>query len=165
VVISDVHTRSRTPVSNRRSTRSVGSGAEGSTTVVGRANGGRGAHVSRNHTTRPALPLFSRVRLDSVPEVGGLGAPAFAASSPDDGVPGAVRAAAVPRWAAGGVGMMSALAGFVVWVRPLQNLCGDARRSSHAPPDRTRRSRGAGRRTIPDASRGISAVNRFVLMV
>ena len=48
--------------------------------------------------------------------------PAFAASSPDDGVPGAVRAAAVPRWAAGGVGMRSALAGFVVWVRPLQNL-------------------------------------------
>src|ERR1700744_3941220 len=30
--------------------------------------------------------------LDSGPEVGGLGAPAFAASSPDDGVPGAVRA-------------------------------------------------------------------------
>jgi hypothetical protein len=71
--------------------------------------------------------------LDAVPEVGGLGAPAFAASSPDDGVPGAVRAAAVPRWAAGGVGMMSALAGFVVWVRALRNLCGDARRSSHSP--------------------------------
>jgi hypothetical protein len=33
----------------------------------------------------------------------------------------------------GGVGMMSALAGFVVWVRPLQNLCGDARRSSYGP--------------------------------
>jgi hypothetical protein len=27
--------------------------------------------------------------------------------------------------------MRSALAGFVVWVRPLQNLCGDVRRSSH----------------------------------
>ena len=83
-------------------------------------------------------------------------APAVAASSPDDGVPGAVRAAADPRWAAGGVGMRSALAGFVVWVRPLQNLCGDARRSSHGPPDRTRRSHAAGRRTIPDDSRGIS---------
>jgi diguanylate cyclase len=35
----------------------------------------------------------------------------------------------------------------------------------HGPPDRTRRSHGAGRRTIPDDSRGISAVNRFVLMV
>ena len=112
-----------------------------------------------------AALILAAFGLDSVPEVGGLGAPAFAASSPDDGVPGAVRAAAVPRWAAGGVGMRSALAGFVVWVRPLQNLCGDARRSSHGPPDRTRRSHGAGRRTIPDDSRGISAVNRFVLMV
>jgi hypothetical protein len=112
-----------------------------------------------------AALILAAFGLDSVPEVGGLGAPAFAASSADDGVPGAVRAAAVPRWAAGGVGMRSALAGFVVWVRPLQNLCGDARRSSHGPPDRTRRSHGAGRRTIPDDSRGISAVNRFVLMV
>ena len=65
----------------------------------------------------------------------------------------------------GRVEMRSALAGFVVWVRPLQNLFGGARRSSHGPPDRTRRSRGAGRRTIPDDSRGISAVNQFVLMV
>ena len=29
--------------------------------------------------------------------------------------------------------MMSAVAGFVVRVRPLQNLCGDARRSGHGP--------------------------------
>src|SRR5271169_3071165 len=35
----------------------------------------------------------------------------------------------------------------------------DLRRSTHGPPDRTRRSHGAGRRTIPDDSRGISAVN------
>jgi hypothetical protein len=115
--------------------------------------------------TGVAALILAAFGLDSVPEVGGLGVPAFAASSPDDGVPGAVRAAAVPRWAAGGVGMRSAPAGFVVWVRPLQNLCGDARRSSHGPPDRTRRSHGAGRRTIPDDSRGISAVNRLVLMV
>jgi len=55
-----------------------------------------------------AALILAAFGLDSVPEVGGLGAPAFAASSPDDGVPGAVRAAAVPRWAAGGVGMRSA---------------------------------------------------------
>ena len=61
-----------------------------------------------------AALILAAFGLDSVPEVGGLGAPAFAASSPDDGVPGAVRAAAVQRWAAGGVGMRSALAGFVV---------------------------------------------------
>jgi hypothetical protein len=73
-----------------------------------------------------AALILAAFGLDSVPEVRGLGAPAFAASSPDDGVPGTVRAAAVPRWAAGGVGMRSALAGFVV-----------------CPPDRTRRSHGA----------------------
>ena len=112
-----------------------------------------------------AALILAAFGLDSVPEVGGLGAPAFAASSPDDGVPGAVRAAAVPRWAAGGVGMRSALAGFVVWVRPLQNLSGDARRSSHGPSDRTRPIAWSGTTNDPDDSRGISAVNRFVLMV
>jgi hypothetical protein len=44
-------------------------------------------HFGKGSTT--ILPRFG---LDPVPEVGGLGAPAFAASSPDDGVPGAVRA-------------------------------------------------------------------------
>ena len=36
---------------------------------------------------------------------------------------------------------LSALAGFAVWMgAPASELCGDARRSSHGPPDRTRRS-------------------------
>jgi hypothetical protein len=59
--------------------------------------------------------------------------------------------------------MNSALAGFVVWVRPLQNLRVDARRSSHGPQiervDRVERED----ELIPDDSRGINAVNRFVL--
>jgi hypothetical protein len=46
-----------------------------------------------------AALILAAFGLDSVPEVGGLGARAFGASSPRDGVPGAVRAA-VPRWAA-----------------------------------------------------------------
>ena len=112
-----------------------------------------------------AALILTAFGLDSVPEVGGFGATR-------------VCGVVARRWgawcrtggggsagAAGEVGMRSALAGFVLWVRRLQNLCGDARRSSHGPPDRTRRSHGAGRRTIPDDSRGISAVNRFVLMV
>jgi hypothetical protein len=106
-----------------------------------------------------AALILAAFGFDSVPEAGGRGARAFGASLLRDGVPGALRRAAVPRWAAGGVGMKSAPAGFVVWVRPLENLCGDARQSSHGPPDRTRRSHGAGRRTIPDDSPGISAVN------
>src|SRR5271155_225765 len=59
-----------------------------------------------------AALILAAFGLDSVPEDGGLGAPAFAASSPDDGVPGAVRAAAVPRWAAGGGGNEKRTGGF-----------------------------------------------------
>ena len=61
-------------------------------------------------------------------------------------------------------GMRSALAAFVVWMRPLRTFAVMlADRVTSRQIERVDHMEG--RRTIPNDSRGISAVNRFVLMV